>query len=60
MTEREVLILSDQGLWGLLNGWPSRQPERIESMMRRLQDATHGVSTMADIELIVRIKEPQQ
>lgn len=56
MNEREVLILSDQGLWELLNGRISERPERTESMIARMKNATHGVNTMADIELIIRIK----
>jgi hypothetical protein len=57
MATTETRVCSDQQLWELLNGLESRRPERLEELLARLRATTKGVSTHADIELVVRVVE---
>ena len=56
MTIEERLVLSDKGVYGLLNG-RDRQ-ERIDSMMARLTRMTEDVNNRCNVELVLKITCP--
>lgn len=60
---KDLLVLTDQGLWSLLNGRDKAfgppgehtRQERIDSLMARLENLTEGLPTRAHVELVIRV-----